>query len=413
MPSSSPLQRFSAAAALCLTASAAAAPPLRAPEVREQGYRLVIEQVQQQQYEQTDFPPGGVPESKGTTTGRQILNLKLAVYPPSPGMMANIVGLDQKIVASAGAKEPVTLRSWMTEEGPSGVAPWRSILMAQNVDLAARSLKQLQGELIVYPRAQLAILDFPIAKPGTTKTVDGFRTTLKSAKIRGNTLTVAVEMEWPTALSVTQPTSDTPHGITAVTKADLTLMPSAGSATNGDDARRVLRTLNLTFVDVKEPPELIRVERLVRSGGARRIKFTFPEIALPSSMEIEGDPSEAEAEPGPLEPSDPFFAEGGGTLVVPIHTRAAGRLMLGLSRVEGGAGGPWRWLLPSQERADRATLSSVKPGRYRVVRAWLPPADTPDLDPRATPARLGEASEVQVEAGGSITLPAIEDGGKR
>jgi hypothetical protein len=418
MGSSTSFHRLLLLPGLCLAAAAGAAPPaggkLRAPEVNAEGYRLVIEQVQQQQYEQTDFPPGGQPGGTGKPSGRQVLNLKLAVFPPAPEMLTNIDGLDQKIVASAGADKPITLRSWPADDGaPVAGGPWRSMLMAQDVELSARSLKKLQGELIVFPKARNVTLEFPAnAKPGTTKGVDGFKVTLNSVKTRGNTLTVVMQMEWPDTLSVTRPNPELPSGISAVTKAGLALMPSGGSTSNGDMPGRAVRLHNLSFVDVKEPPDRIRVEALIRSGGARHIRFTFPEIPLPSGMALEGDPSEAE-EPGPLEPSDPFFAKGGGTLVVPIHTRSPGRLMIGLSRLENGAAGPWRWLLPSQDRADRATLSSVKPGRYRVVRAWLPPSETPDLEPLATPVRLGEMVEVQVEPGAAQTLPAIEGQGKR
>jgi hypothetical protein len=398
-------------AALLLAAAAAAAPPppsprLKAPEAQVQGYRFVIEEVSQQQYEQTDFPPGGMDKATAKPAGRQSLALKLAVYPPQASMLPNIDGLDSKITATVGGDKPVVLTHWpLDDANPLLGGVWRNQLMAQDVDLAAPYMKRLEGDLIVYPKARTVTLDFPL-KAGTTKMVDGFRATLKTVKLRSDTLSVLMETEWPTSLSVTRPNPDSPSGIAAVTKSGLALMPSGGSTSNNDRTGFTGKVHNLSFVDVKDPPDVIRVEALVRSGGAHKIHFSIPEVPLPDSMSLDGDPSDAH-DPGPLDAGDPFYTKGGGTLLAPLVGKSAGRLMIGLSRIENGVGGPWRWLLPNMEHADRATLGSVKPGKYRVVRAWLPPVENPDLEPVATPVRLGEAMEVQIEAGATVTLPAV------
>src|SRR5688572_12721739 len=173
------------AAALAAAAPAPGTPPaapgrFQAPEVRAQGYRFVVEQVQQQQYEQTEFPPGAPEGAVGKTSGRQHLFVRLAVHPPQPGLLPHIEGLDPKVVGVAGDRS-VTLRSYPVEDsGPVGGGVWRCQLSAQEVELSATRLGRLQGELIVYPKARVVTLDFPAGvKTPVSREADGFHATLR------------------------------------------------------------------------------------------------------------------------------------------------------------------------------------------------------------------------------------------
>ena len=89
---------------------------------------------------------------------------------------------------------------------------WRCQLSAQEVELSTTRLRRLHGELVVYPKARVAALDFPLGgKLPVTRQADGFRATLRSTRLRAGTLTVSMELEWPTSLSVTRPNPGASH----------------------------------------------------------------------------------------------------------------------------------------------------------------------------------------------------------
>lgn len=395
---------------LTLPAIAAAAAPqsaarFQAPEVRVQGYRFVVEQVQQQQMEQIEFPAGTPADSPGKASGQQHLFFKLAVYPPRPDLLPHVEGLDAKVLGVAGDKS-LTFRSSPVEDtGPLRGGVWRTQLYAQEVALSATQLSRFQGDLIVYPKARVVTLDFPLRGPlPATKDSDGMRATLRSVKNRASTLTVGLDIEWPASLSVTRLNPDSPSGVVAVTQVGSSLPPSGGSSSTNDRKGWVSRQHSLTFVDVKELPDKIRVEALVRSGAAQRIHFAFPDIPLPDTFDLA---EETEGEEGSaLEAGHPLYARGGGTLVAPLRGTVSGQFLFGLSRVEGGGR---RWLSGRMEK-DRAVLSQLQPGRYRVWRAWVPALSEKVPPPETTSALVqsGEAVEVEVAAGQTVTLPVVE-----
>lgn len=389
-------------AAACAAAAPRPVPRLTPPETKVQGYRFVVEQVQQQQYEQVEFPRGGQEGAVGKSSGRQHLFVRLAVHPPQPGMLPNIDGLDSKVLATAAGKS-LALRGYPVDDGsPLNGGVWRHQLSAQEVDLGATHLSKLQGELLVYPKAQLVALDLPLeGKLPITKQQGGFRATLRSVKMRTGTLTVGVDIEWPNSLSVTRPNPESPTGVVALTRIGAPIIPNGGSSANQNREGFTARTHNLTFVDVKDLPEKLRVEALVRSGPVQRIPFTLPDIPLPDTLGAENETGDEE-EMGPLEEGDPFYARGGGTVVAPVKSLATGRVLLGLARVEGGVAGPWRWL-PTRAEKDRVLLTSIRPGKYRVARAWAPSLAAPSAR-----KRLGDAQEIDLAAGQTVTLPAVE-----
>src|SRR4051794_33238405 len=123
-----------------------AAPP--APEVRVQGYRILVERIQQVENLSVDFPPDG----NGKGSGQQVISINLAVQPPNPKLVNNIEGLDSRVLAFADGKRVLTLQPYSSDDDNlvSG-GMWRTVVMAQEVGLSVSRLSRLQGELILYP----------------------------------------------------------------------------------------------------------------------------------------------------------------------------------------------------------------------------------------------------------------------
>jgi hypothetical protein len=374
---------------------APAVPP--APETRAQGYRFVVEQVQQQQSQQWEFPPPNAPDAGiGEATGRQYIYFRLAVTPPDPKLLPNLEGLASRVAGSTGQGKVVVFTPYPMDEAPVAGGIWRTQLMAQEVELGVTRIKGLQGSLIVYPHARVVSFDFPLARAPATQKVDGFRATLKEVRQRPGSVAVTIEAEWPAAVTVTRSNPDSPNGVSATTRAGGILFPNGGNTNTVERGGLVVRTHNLTFLDLKEPPQAIRLEALVRSGTPRRIAFNLPEIVLPSALNLDRDPDSAEV--GPLSPGDALFARAGGRLVIPLRGSAAqGSLLVGLARAEGAP----RWYLPVLEAPDRAALSNVAPGRYRVTAIWSGPGGR----------RPTLRTELEVAAGKTAQTPPLELGG--
>jgi hypothetical protein len=405
-------------ATLLFAAAAAAAPPparVMAPEVRAQGYRFVLEKVEQQRLEHAEFPPGAKEGAVTALKGSQIVVLQVAVHPPTANLLPNIQGLDPKVVANTqGAAVPLSVNGLDDAELVGGNV-WRTRLTAHELSIGVTKLERVRGELVVYPRAKVVTLDFPLhAHTPAVKQDEGFRATLKQVKTRPGAVQVSIETERSPALSVSQVNPDAPNGVTAVTKAGTALPPNGGNSSSGERNGLLVRTHNLTFLDVKEMPTTIRVQALVRSGAPRRIKFTLPDVPLPDSLDLDRE-AEAEAEPTPLLAGNPFYSAGGGGVAVPIKGRPSrGQLVLGLSRLDGESFGPWRWLLAAMESADRGTLANIRPGRYRVAAAWSPappdPAGEGEPRPSLTPIRMGAVADLEILAGKTVTLSAFDPG---
>jgi hypothetical protein len=372
----------------------------------------MVEQVQQHRYQNVEFAPGANEGATAKLKGTQTVAVKLAVYPPDPALTANIQGLDPKVFANTGgAAMPFTV-SGRDEFDPMLGGVWRAGIAAHEVGLSVTRLERIRGELIVYPRAKMVTLDFPLnAHTPAVKQGEGFKAILRQAKARPGNVAISLDTEWPAALSVSRPNPEIPSGITAVTNAGTEVAPSGGNSRSGERSGLSTYSYNLTFLDLKEPPAKIRVQVLVRSGAAKRIKFTLPDVALPDTLGLDEDADE-EADPTPLVPGDPLYAKGGGRVVVPIQgAPLKGQVMMGLARLEGDSYGPWRWLLATIEKSGSAALGNIRPGRYRATLGWIPEADQGnDQRPSAQPTRIGTIVEVDIVAAGSVTLPAFRPG---
>src|SRR5262249_39843905 len=132
-------------------------------------------------------------------------------------------------------KHVLTLQTYNSEEdnAPAG-GVWRTLLMAQDVALSTTRLSRLQGEVIVYPHAKLATLDFPMAaRTPPTLEAEGVRATLKQVKVRPGVVSAVVAAEWASGLSVSRVNPEAPYGITALTRAGAVVAPSGGGSSSG------------------------------------------------------------------------------------------------------------------------------------------------------------------------------------
>lgn len=380
-----------------------------APETRVQGYRIVIEKLQQAQNLSTEFSDDG----KSRTTGRQLVYVYVAVHPPTPALARNIEGLDPRIVAYAAPETQVPFMSYAVEDtNPLVTGVWRGLLMAQEIELSVSRLQRLQGQLVVYPRARLVTLDFPLAgKLPQVQEAEGFRATLKQSRVQAGSLGVIVDTEWPPGISLTRLNPEAPDGITALTAAGSTLIPQRGGSSAGKHGENTVRTHTLTFTDVKEVPAKLRVQVMVRSGTPERIPFTLPDLVMPDALDLRAELDE-ESGWGLLQEGHPLYMDPGGTLAVPVRGAApgAGRLLVGLAPREGQAWGPWRWVEAVPDERGQALLSHLRPGTYRVARVWLPGQD--DTPRPALPPPSLDTPEVEITAARTVALPPLQPGGK-
>lgn len=391
------------AAALERPARPPAAPP--APEVRVQGYRVYVERVQQVENLAVDFPP----EGSGKVTGQQVVSIHLGVQPPDPGRVANIQGLGGRVVALQDGSRSLTLQTYSTEEdaAPAGGA-WRTLLMAQDVDLAASRLGKLQGELVVYPQARTATLDFPVTgRLPRTQEADGLRATLKQVRTRPGATTAIVSVEPAPGVTLARTSPDSPYGITALTRAGASIPPSSGSTGGGARGKSGPREYSVTFTDLRAAPARVRVQFLARSGTPKRIPFMLPDLCLPDTVASEPEDLSDVEPPAPLRPGHPFYAEPGGALDCGLTTPPddEGSLLVALSRRDEAGWGPWRWVEAQPGPGRNAVLSHLRPGTYQVRRLWLPAGSRTRVPLRSA------RSEAVVRAGKSVALPPLETGG--
>jgi hypothetical protein len=382
---------------------------LAAPEVRVEGYRFVVERFMQQQNLTEEFAADQPPEKKG----RQHLYLGLAVYPPDPKLLANVQGLDPRVIAFAGpGGKVITLRSYPADDGPLLDGVWRTQLAAQDLDLTVSTLNRLQGELVVFPHARRVTLDFPLpVSQAVTKEAEGLKVTVKNMRARTGGLAATVEMEWPASQNVAILNPEAPGGITLHTAAGTPLIPNGAGTSGTTRGGKVLRTQNISLSELKEKPVKLRLEVLVRNGTPRKIPFSFASIPLPDTLGLE--PAAIAADADFSVRSHPFVAQGGGILTATVRGASSleGRLLLGISRFEAGTFGAVRWLELAPDREGKVSLAGVRPGRYRVTVAWSPEAAAPGggliRELPSTARVLAPPATVQIAAGKTLALQPL------
>jgi hypothetical protein len=390
------------APALAVAAGDSSRPPgqaasLRAPEARAGGYRFLIERLVQYQSVNQDWSgaegPDGPAPGPPRASASQGLYVYLAVQPPAPGLLPNIDGLDEQMTAESPRRTPLALRELPAEDAdPKVTGLWRAVLHAQGMEPSDAALKNLRGELIVYPKARIATLEVPLSAPvGASREADGMRATLKQVRFRSETLTVSLEMAGGKDVRLGPPPNGAPAGIVAVTGGGNVLTPS-GASTEPWRAEGKPRNVTVTFTELKEKPDRLRLQMLIRSGAPKVIPFTFPEIVLPQQL-VEAAELDREPEPEVLQEGHPLFDPAGGTLTAP---GSGGRLLIALSLKGPDGYGPWRWLEAEPDRRGAAVNTHLRPGEYRVQRHG------------SGAVRRGGMVEVKISTRGTTALPAGE-----
>src|SRR5438132_8678294 len=124
----------------------------RAPEPHEAAapMRILIERVVQNCSLTLEFS-GGAPAQQGG----QSVYLYLAAIARDRNQASGIAGLAKGATATTDTGQTVALRGYSRndEEAPDGRS-WRAYLLAQDVDLKARQLRDVRGALLVYPSAR-------------------------------------------------------------------------------------------------------------------------------------------------------------------------------------------------------------------------------------------------------------------
>lgn len=157
-----------------------------------------------------------------------------------------------------------------------------------------------------------------------------------------------------------------------------------------------------TFRNVMEPIVAVRFDAVLYSQPGIVQSFRLTHIPLPEDR-FPAFPRES-PRAGRLGARHPLYAEGGGSLVLPVRIDGKavvdGTLSVGLS----AEGGPVRWLEAEVKEDGAARLELLKPGTYRVLRLFRPLGT---LSVGAGEWRHAE-EQVTVTAGKSVTLPALE-----
>jgi hypothetical protein len=111
-----------------------------------------------------------------------------------------------------------------------------------------------------------------------------------------------------------------------------------------------------------------------KSKPEKLFSFRLNDIPLP-----ELDPATAGGQkPAPVDTPAvrPFYQKGGGVLLMPIQAQGKpvpdGALRVGMAEKEGAEWGPVRWVELPVGADGTARLEDVKPGVYRLLRAYTP-----------------------------------------
>ncbi len=241
------------------------------PEAKVNGYRVAVERVQENENFWLEFDGG-----PAKVAGRNTLSLFLAVRPPRREMAANIEGLDSRFVAFTETNRPVTFQPYMPDDAdPLVTGVWRTCLVASDLDTTVASLKRIQGELLVYPKAKIVTTDFPLNGKYPQSTVgDGLKVTLKQVTLRPSVLTAIMAVEWTGPASLARVSSDAMYGITGISRADTTQLPNGGGSSSSSTRGAVTtREYKVTFLDMREVPAKLRFKRLpLRCGAEARLQ---------------------------------------------------------------------------------------------------------------------------------------------
>ncbi len=348
-------------------------PPM--PAVRVGEFQVAVERVDES--ENTAFEFDDSPSA--VLSGRKAVTLGLTIRARKPESLLRLDRLESRFLAFDAQNRPLNFLVESTEELTQlRLQTWRARMQAPDVGLDVDRFYRTQGELLVYPKARVLTVDFPLPAPTTpvVRTPGEMKLTLTSAALRPAALEASVEMEWTGALAMQRVNQDNLIGLSAVLPGDIEVLPNgrmSSSTVVRDGVTR--RTCVVSFFGLAQQPVRLRFKSIVRSGTPERLAFTLPTIPLPSSQRLTPEPGEpvgVDAQ-SPLVRGHPFYRLEGGALRVLTHrpagsSDAASPETVGLSLREPGGWSAWRWMEVLPESDGSFLVRRIIPGRYRL--AW-------------------------------------------
>src|SRR5262245_22964128 len=236
-------------------------------------YRVLVERVVQSASLVLDFTE---PRKEPDDEGKQTVYVHLLVTAPERDQACAIAALGEGLAGVTDSGQKLELRPYAAPEaGPADGRSWRACLLAQDVDVRARALKEVTGELVVYPKSRAIRVEFSTRNPlPQTKTIDGVRVTLHEYQFANQEAKVVVSEQWPAGATLGRLRDEVPFGVTAAGGTGVPAIASEGRAETVDAAGAAPgRRLQLLFTDLAAAPNLITVEALLRSGAPQTVPF--------------------------------------------------------------------------------------------------------------------------------------------
>src|SRR5262249_32446178 len=148
----------------------------------------------------------------------------------------------------------------------------------------------------------------------------------------------------------------------------------------GSSDGRVTVQENAWLFQMEEAPVKLAWDLVERADPEKLLSFRMTDIPLPAPPAL--TPVPPAPSPQPLPPiageDHPYFERGGGTLVSRVQfgekAAAEGELSIGLAAKSGAGWSPVRWTRVEVDAQGVARLSDLKPGTYRLMRSYRPPA---------------------------------------
>jgi hypothetical protein len=179
-----------------------------------------------------------------------------------------------------------------------------------------------------------------------------------------------------------------------------------------------------TAEGISEPITRIAWQWMQRERPERLLSFRMTDVPLPerNGLAIQVAQAKAPSQDQGSAEDRPFYEKGGASLESRVdllgQPAAEGTVMVGLAPRAGAGWGPVRWVETSVGPDGAARLADIKPGRYRVVRAFRHPATrpAPGADASRPPNRgpalssgrwLNSETEVELTTGAPAVLPPL------
>jgi hypothetical protein len=228
-------------------------------------------------------------------------------------------------------------------------------------------VRSLAGSVLLYRSVTPLRFEFPLdgAEPEAAQQQGGVEAQLERASLLGRDLSVSTRLSWPEAAAVIgRGISRTPLPYVVDERGRVYRDWSPGISRVRDNGRLQWEQ-RFRFTGLEARPVRLVYEMLRKERPEATLPFRLHTIPLPGRAWGMGDRLRT------------FLAEeGGGAVTFRVLDRdgqpVEGDLSLGISRWEGEYWGPWRWNELATDPDGTLTIEQLRPGRYRLLRAFRP-----------------------------------------